>query len=71
MNWMSVKDKLPSTATEVLIYDDCNEIWIAVFGKSCWDVKNPSCECCYDAWEEHEVTHWMELPEPPKSSEEE
>lgn len=65
MEWISVKDRMPSMKDIVLVYDTFFEdvsigyiseflgertIWIIDYGESVSDT----------------VTHWMPLPEPPK-----
>lgn len=65
MEWISVKDRLPSIDENVLVYDNCfkdvsigyisdflnyRKTWITDCGESVSDT----------------VTHWMPLPEPPK-----
>ena len=65
MEWISVKDRMPSMKDIVLVYDTFFEgvsigyiseflgertVWIIDYGESVSDT----------------VTHWMPLPEPPK-----
>lgn len=65
MEWISVKDRLPSIGENVLVYDErfidisigyisdflnYRKTWIVDCGESVSDT----------------VTHWMPLPEPPK-----
>ena len=77
MEWISVKDRLPEEGVEVLIY--CNpDIVQAVFSVGYWkgsfdvtDYMNdgfvPDRRICKQGSDYDYVTHWMPLPEPPKS----
>ncbi len=58
--WISVKDRLPVADGDYLVYFDDGFVAITFYkanksGKNGWEV-----------WADDEVTHWMELPEPPK-----
>lgn len=58
MQWISVEERLPSSGEYVLIHDKFGYNQVAVYmePEKCW----------YDAIS---VTHWMELPKPPKEEE--
>lgn len=61
--WVSVKDRLPGTNAEVLIYTSWGSYIIGNYGyhgRKVW-----SSEEIY-AYKDGEITHWMSLPEPPK-----
>ena len=62
--WISVKDRLPETEREILIYTDCEYIYMARMYEDgeAWPVSN-GCGCC--GYKES-FTHWMPLPEAPK-----
>ena len=64
--WISVKDKLPDDASDVLAYYDCGDSGHVIFVnyyKNCWyDVFND----LIDDLEQGYITHWMPLPEPPE-----
>lgn len=51
-NWISVEDRLPQTAGDVLAYD--GQCWVASYS-----------DC--DGWHPKGMTHWQPLPEPPRS----
>lgn len=56
--WISVEDRLPEMLVDVLVYDRTGgSIELAFMTKHCEWVG-----VCMN----HEVTHWMPLPEPPK-----
>ena len=61
--WISVKDRLPEAWKQVLIYsrhDFCESaVYIGVPGK--WRVT-----WNHEMLDADSVTHWMQLPEPPK-----
>lgn len=55
--WISVKDRLPDTDGEVLVYDFCIGCFVLSCRKKEWaqlSVLHPR------------ITHWRELPEPPR-----
>ena len=65
--WISVKDRLPDNASDVLAYYDSEcEIRIAPvnYYKGVWY------DCVFnrplDTLGQQKITHWMPLPEPPK-----
>ena len=62
--WLSVKERLPDSKVQSLIYDeDVDRVVIGVFLYS-----KPSFPV-FGIWGEGQifsVTHWMPLPEPPK-----
>lgn len=71
MNWISVKERLPTPGKNVLYIDIrrvmfvghyISDIYNDGFEYSCWKENSLSCGCFCG---ETEVTHWMELPEPP------
>ena len=61
MNWISVKDRLPSNSADVLVTDGdaCMVAWYNEDKRHwvLWDL---------GFWHSEDVTHWMPLPEPPK-----
>ena len=68
--WISVEDRMPDTVpcdagTEyseaVVVWTNGNKAMVAV-----WDGIDWICPCDFwEAWGE-KITHWMQLPEPPK-----
>lgn len=56
--WISVKDEMPDTGVSVLVYGDGSGISLGVYWKWGWTTTG-----YYNA-----VTHWMPLPEPPKTT---
>lgn len=66
MKWISVKDMLPEKPGFYLVCVD-NEVFSAEY--------NPKRKRCswtddYEGYCDFTVTHWMELPEPPKAEQE-
>lgn len=67
MNWISVKDKLPAEMQRVLAYckEEEHEYFILMFY-----LNNNFCICASNSKSSKKlnkyITHWMELPEPPK-----
>lgn len=56
--WISVNSRLPEEDKRVLIYDDvCREVCVANLYEGVWHGE------AYQ--EEHDASHWMELPTPP------
>ena len=66
--WISVKDKLPDDASDVLAYYDCGDkgdVMLVNYYKNCWyDTFND----LIDDLEQGCITHLMSLPEPPKEA---
>lgn len=56
MSWISVKDRLPEDASDVLI------VWADGVSEACYFDET----WCRDGRRLLSVTHWMPLPEPPK-----
>lgn len=56
--WVSVKDRLPDAAFNVLVFDETGRVLIAWYFEYQWRG-----ERLY-----HKITHWMPLPEPPKDT---
>jgi len=52
--WISIKDKLPENDGRYLV---CTEFWSRWVGVS--SLRNGK-------WDDTKVSHWMNLPEPPK-----
>ncbi len=66
MNWISVKDKLPNSISNVLVYathTDDEECRVEV---GFYDKRIGSWAGC-PTYILNNVTHWMPLPEPPKN----
>lgn len=68
--WISVKDQLPEATGGTTIFPETSETVLM------WDENCNYSLGCYDTkekrWEDYNsynlpVTHWMPLPEPPKS----
>ena len=74
-DWVSVREKLPTTPKPVLVnlnwfcQPDNNEVTIMEY----WGDYTENCPEEERGWgmlpQEAVVTHWMELPEPPKEAE--
>jgi len=85
-NWISLKNRLPEEGKEVLLflsnelnlrrYDEVQTKYgIGVLDGIKFYAQLPKCECesiefCSNILELKEVSHWMDLPEPPKENEE-
>lgn len=76
MEWISVKDRLPSNSDEVLIYYG-TDIVQAYLKDGLWKGSIVVTECMNDGYVNDRiicrqgkdfdfVTHWMPLPDPPK-----
>ena len=63
MDWISVKERLPETGQEVLMWQECQPYAPGSFRYDMC-VYNTG---VYQPWWKH-VTHWMPLPEPPKEA---
>ena len=63
--WISVKDRLPNNGQRVLIYcKEIDEVQVGIF------VDQNKTFILFEMWNisiEH-VTHWCEIPEPPKEN---
>lgn len=57
--WISVKDRLPTTSKRVLTYRKDNGVSIGFWGNLQWS------DVYYNVLLS-EVTHWMPFPEPPE-----
>lgn len=84
--WIRVEDRLPEVGKDVLLflsdeldlrrYDKVKTKYgIGVFDGIKFYAQLPKCECeaiesCFNILELKEVSHWMELPEPPKENNE-
>lgn len=64
--WIDVKDRLPKTMKNVLVYEKNEGISIGFFAQhiKCWFVFR-----LFGENKEPNVTHWRELPEPPRMEE--
>ena len=65
--WISVEERLPDDASDVLAYYDCGDdsrVMFVNYYKRCWydSVFND----LIDDLDQGCITHWMPLPEPPK-----
>lgn len=56
--WISVKDRLPDTDREVLVYD----LHLGCFVLSCKGMEWADLPVVHP-----HITHWRELPDPPRS----
>lgn len=67
MKWISVKERLPPEISgEYIIYDeDVNLIGVAYYEHTGWEYRFHRED--YDDFTHEDVTHWMPLPEPPKT----
>ena len=69
MEWISVKDKLPSPDINVLVYEEwAHFVWIASYGKGDVCLSRPDALIFHTLEKKHvlmQVTHWMPLPQPP------
>lgn len=68
--WISVKKKMPDNGGRKLLYiSNRNYQWIQTgiidYSECEWFVDNEDMDV-YELGEGERVTHWMELPEPPK-----
>lgn len=64
MEWISVKDRLPTVKDQLLIYDSENdEIVIGVF---LYSTESIIAFGIFGRGQVFDITHWMPLPEPPK-----
>ena len=68
MNWIDIKDALPEIGQEVLVYrGNCRGNLMNVYtylGDDMW-------EDDYGYWQHADgegITHWMPLPEPPRTN---
>ncbi len=58
--WISVQDRLPDDGKELLVYEKYFGYFVAAYNDGYWTnflFNNP------------EVTHWRELPDPPRMEE--
>lgn len=64
--WISVKDRLPETMKNVLVYENDGGTSIGFFAQhiACWCVFR-----FFGENKEPSVTHWRELPDPPRTEE--
>jgi len=61
MEWISIEDRLPEFGTDVLVFDEVpNMVLSAILNDGVW-------VDTFDEFELETVTHWSELPEPPKT----
>lgn len=61
--WISVEERLPESLQRVLVIDTKGDMFTSVYisfatGKNAWSTQNSYLG---------DVTHWMPLPEPPKT----
>ena len=64
-----LRDKLPEMYTEVLVYTEFKNTFIANIVDMSVNVKNIVWEDNYGYYLEEDVTHWKLLPEPPHKEE--
>lgn len=62
MEWISVKDRLPAQRETVLVFRDEGIYTAHLSIRNMWIC---TCECYEGSYANH-VTHWMQLPKPPK-----
>lgn len=65
MEWISVEDRLPEVAQDILFVGSQIDVKIGGYFPNHmrnypWEQSEPS-----DRFQLHEVTHWMPLPDPP------
>lgn len=60
--WISVNDRLPSKVGEVLVFKKITGYFVTFWDGKSW-IDFP--------FNDFEVTHWQELPEPPRMEDEE
>lgn len=76
MNWISVKDMLPPTDENILLFDGrevfCGDFNIFNRGDEiCHSYGTQACDgTCYGWYEKQEITHWMPLPNAPEKKHE-
>lgn len=63
MEWISVKDKLPEKEKNVLYCDIETEIYLGMLIDG---MDKEIYWSHYDYLEDHDITHWMPLPNPPE-----
>lgn len=60
--WINVNDKLPPTYEDVLCYADGHSFYVDfICSDGMW---------CDDEVRNNKITHWMPLPEPPRTPKE-
>jgi hypothetical protein len=57
--WISVKDRLPTTDCEALVFSEKRII------HAFWEINSGEWLDYQNNWRLHEITHWIFLPEPP------
>ena len=70
--WISVKDRLPDDASDVLAYYDCiddGRVMLVNYYKNCW--YDAVFNDLIDDLDQGCITYWMPLPEPPKEAKQE
>lgn len=68
MEWVKVSDKLPEPHKNVLVFDNDEGMTVAYYSQFVYF--NLSVQGCFASGGQlYNVTHWMELPEPPKDKE--
>ena len=58
MNWISVKDRVPESGIDVLVFTDDYCAYTAHYDGYWWLSGEPTLS--------YDVTHWMPLPAPPE-----
>jgi len=59
--WIPVSERLPEFHQDVLVCDECKDIYNTTFGVANYPNKGDLWFLDFD----HEITHWMPLPCPP------
>lgn len=65
MEWISVDDRLPQDAEEVLICDEENDVYAVLYQDECWHWHNYNYARTNFIWG---VKYWMPLPKPQQES---
>ncbi len=63
--WISVEERLPEPKTEVMVAYDDGEVW-CLWQNWANDTEDDRLEYYTNDYAIHTVTHWRELPQPPK-----
>lgn len=68
VEWISVKDKAPDPKQKILVFGKCGMMHVPIYSYDDWSHTE---HCDDNGWhcsgDSIEFTHWMPLPEPPKT----